>query len=195
MAYLPSLNDFLHQSSLLLQAYPSTRITTKYSLPRKRNPRKSQSSPTSQQKQQDDTPMPDVTAPAKSVAKETMVAREKPPPAATLTVKAYHPDSGICLKYQTDKAQEVGRLMGGLGKLGRGETIEEPPVATASVAAAGNDADPGEVGGAEETVQTVDKTKPADQADTKAQPLQQQQGKQAGGGGGGGARKKKKGKR
>ncbi|KAL9618415.1 MAG: hypothetical protein Q9160_006856 [Pyrenula sp. 1 TL-2023] len=195
MPYLPSLNDFLHQSSLLLQAYPSTRITTRYSLPRKHNPRKSRSGPTSQQGQQDDTPMPDVTVPADSTAKKTTIAREKPPPAATLTVKAYHPDSGICLKYKTDKAQEVGRLMGGLGKLGRGETVEEPSVATAGVAAAGKDTDPGEVDGVEETVKRDDKTNPANQTDAKAQQLQQQQGKQAGSGGGGGVKKKKKGKR
>jgi len=44
-------------------------------------------------------------------------------PATALTalfrLKAYDPVSGACLQYQTDKAAEVGRLIGTLGRLAR----------------------------------------------------------------------------
>jgi len=39
---------------------------------------------------------------------------------ATLTLKTYDPVSGTTLKYETDKAAEVGRLVLGLSRLGRG---------------------------------------------------------------------------
>ena len=42
------------------------------------------------------------------------------PAKATLVLKAYDPRSGTCLKYRTDKAAEVGRLVGALGRLARG---------------------------------------------------------------------------
>ena len=57
---------------------------------------------------------------------ETEAAKVKREPSATLTLKTYHPDSGICLKYRTDKAAEVGRLVSGLGKLAKGELIDLP---------------------------------------------------------------------
>jgi len=38
---------------------------------------------------------------------------------ATLTLKTYDPVSGTCLKYQTDKGAEVGRLVAALGNCGR----------------------------------------------------------------------------
>ena len=40
-------------------------------------------------------------------------------PRAVLTLKTYDPESGVCLKFQTDRAAEVGRLINGLGRLGR----------------------------------------------------------------------------
>lgn len=39
---------------------------------------------------------------------------------AYLELKTFDPESGACLKYKTDKAAEVGRLIGSLGRLGRG---------------------------------------------------------------------------
>lgn len=177
MPYLPNLNSFLHQTSLLLEAYPSTRITTKYSLPRQNKPSESRQIQPSRQPQHD-SPMPDAPPPKTNSNSQTTataameLTREKLPPAATLTVKAYHPASGICLKYKTDKAQEVGRLIGGLGRLAKGDIIEEP--STAQLA-------PG-------IVEDVEEQPPP------PPPPPQTQGKQPGGGGGGG-KKKKKGKR
>ena len=40
-------------------------------------------------------------------------------PRAYLVLKTYDPESGIVLKYKTDKAAEVGRLIASLGRLGR----------------------------------------------------------------------------
>lgn len=214
MPYLPTLNDFLYQSSLLLQAYPSTRITTKYSLPRKRRPRRTPSAQSPQQ-QQHDSAIPDApnvrinakghraaAGATESTKESSATTREKLPPAATLTVKAYHPDSGICLKYRTDKAQEVGRLIGGLGRLARGDVVEEPNVSQLATA---KDADPTPVDGrrdglpkAENADGQVDrKLQQPQPAPAAAQQQQDQRGKQLGGaaGGGGAAKKKKKGKR
>ena len=36
-----------------------------------------------------------------------------------MTLKAYDPASGVCLKFKTDRAADVGRLINGLGQLGR----------------------------------------------------------------------------
>lgn len=40
-------------------------------------------------------------------------------PRATLTLKAYDPESGVVLKFKTDRTAEVGRLVNGLGRVGR----------------------------------------------------------------------------
>lgn len=116
MTYFNDIHTYLHQSSLLIQAYPQqTRITTKYSLPQKPKSGKDNASAT------------ETEASAKS----------KREPSATLTLKTYHPDSGICLKYRTDKAAEVGRLMSGLGRLAKGEVIELPTGDSENQAGAG----------------------------------------------------------
>lgn len=41
------------------------------------------------------------------------------PPRAKLILKTYDPQSGICLKYKTSKAAEVGRLIQMLGSMAR----------------------------------------------------------------------------
>lgn len=152
MPYLPDLNSYLHQSSLLVQAYPTTRISTKYSLPSRKAKSK---------------------APADNAADPV---GEKRSPAATLTLKTFHPESGICLKYQTDKAAEVGRLVTGLGRLAKGESIEMP-------AAAPVGGEKMEIDGPEETPEPV----PAKADETKAQAPAPATG--------GGKGKKKKGKK
>lgn len=40
-------------------------------------------------------------------------------PTATFVLKTYDPVSGICLQYETNKAAEVGRLVGALGRLAK----------------------------------------------------------------------------
>ncbi|KEF53120.1 uncharacterized protein A1O9_11028 [Exophiala aquamarina CBS 119918] len=118
MPYFTDLNTYLHRSSQLIQAYPSTRITTKYSLPKKAG------APATKGKNDAAAATPsDSTA----VGAPTQPKRDR---SALLTLKTYHPDSGICLKYKTDKAAEVGRLLTGLGRLAKGEIIELPVTAT-----------------------------------------------------------------
>lgn len=110
MTYFSDIHTYLHQSSLLIQAYPqTTRITTKYSQPRKAKGSKATATDT------EATPTNVPNGPS---------SRPKKEPSATLTLKTYHPDSGICLKYKTDKAAEVGRLMTGLGRLAKGDVID-----------------------------------------------------------------------
>ncbi len=117
MPYLANVNSYLHQSSLLLQAYPTTtRITTKYSLPRKHKAKPSV---------QDSTRLQDASSDA---TERRRAGREHQTPAATLTIKTYESTAGICLKYETNKSAEVGRLVTGLGRLAKGEIIEEPSI-------------------------------------------------------------------
>ena len=40
-------------------------------------------------------------------------------PRGSLTLKTYDHDSGVCMKFKTDRGAEVGRLIGGLSTLGR----------------------------------------------------------------------------
>ncbi|OJJ61940.1 hypothetical protein ASPSYDRAFT_40499 [Aspergillus sydowii CBS 593.65] len=122
--YLPTSADYLKESSLLLQAYPdSTRITTKYTFPKttpSSNSNKSQSQQTSTQEKA---------------------------PVATLVLKTYNPESGICLKYRTNKAAEVGRLITALGLLAGGADLATLDTGVANVTGAGGDV---EMGGVEE---------------------------------------------
>jgi Signal recognition particle 9 kDa protein (SRP9) len=174
MPYLPDLNIYLHQSSLLIEAYPTTtRITTKYSLPRKPN-LKSKSKTK-------------VTEPTQLAALETITntiakpPRERLPPSATLTLKTFEPGSGICLKYKTDKTAEVGRLLTGLGRLAGGEVIEMPAPASAAAAVVEDKMDIDEVGSGTAT--------------PKMEDVKLQGQTQGGAGGAGGKGKKKKGKK
>ncbi|KAJ9152121.1 hypothetical protein NKR23_g2808 [Pleurostoma richardsiae] len=89
--------EWLHQSSLLLEARPSTtKITTRYSIKPAR-PAKSKKS---------DDPNPSDSAASR-------------PPRAKLTLRTYDPVSGVALVYRTTKAAEVSRLVQMLGTLGR----------------------------------------------------------------------------
>ncbi|QKX59264.1 uncharacterized protein TRUGW13939_06396 [Talaromyces rugulosus] len=89
----------------------STRITTKYTYP-------SSSSSSSSTSKQTTTQDP-------STSTNT--------PIATLTLKTFNPVTGICLKYRTNKAAEVGRLISGLGKLAAGTKIEPSSAAAAGL--------------------------------------------------------------
>ncbi|KAL4795994.1 signal recognition particle 9 kDa protein-domain-containing protein [Aspergillus venezuelensis] len=127
--YLPTSAAYLRESSLLLQAYPdSTRITTKYTYPK---PSATAKPPTSTQTQ--DSTITQTT------------------PLATLTLKTYTPEAGICLKYRTNKAAEVGRLITALGLLAGGADLSSldkaASVGTAAGTAGGADV---EMGGTED---------------------------------------------
>lgn len=172
MPYFTDLNTYLHRSSQLIQAYPSSRITTKYSLPRKPSSKADAKA----------TDKKDATTAAESTGPTP--AQPKREPAAVLTLKTYHPDSGICLKYKTDKAAEVGRLLTGLGRLAKGELIELPTAAVTATAV--NDADKMDIDGGVVASEGESKVAVAPPAATQTA---------SGGGGGGGKGKKKKGKK
>ncbi|CAG8973880.1 hypothetical protein HYALB_00003658 [Hymenoscyphus albidus] len=107
MPTLETAQSWLQQSTLLLQARPSTtRITTKYTLPRHANPLSKSSTHPKPPKTTPSTPPTTATAPATTAT-------------ATLTLKTYDPVSGTTLKYRTNKAAEVGRLIQILGRLAR----------------------------------------------------------------------------
>ncbi|OAX83876.1 hypothetical protein ACJ72_01753 [Emergomyces africanus] len=120
MPYLSTSQEYLEQSALLLQAYPdTTRITTKYTYPSSKKSStitKSKPSPT-------DTPTTGTQSQTQSQS------QLQTPTPATLTLKTFHPHSGICLKYRTNKAAEVGRLISGLGKLASGAPVVETALA------------------------------------------------------------------
>jgi hypothetical protein len=180
MPYLPDINTYLYNSSLLIQAYPTTRITTKYSLPRRPNTHTKRETPSKRSlKAASTTETADTSAqPAQAPQ------REKKEPSATLTLKTFHPESGICLKYRTDKAQEVGRLMAGLGRLAQGEVIEIPSATEGKTGGDAMEVD----SGALNAVKVEDKVAAAAPVSQQTQGGQQQ-------GGGGGGKKKKKGKK
>ncbi|KAK4650837.1 hypothetical protein QC762_711080 [Podospora pseudocomata] len=102
MPYYSKSEDWLHHSSLLLAARPTTtRISTNYHLsPARRTP--------------------------KSATPERVVEDEKRGKRGHLVITTFDPKSGVSLKYKTSKAQEVGRLVQMLGTLaGRAAGREE----------------------------------------------------------------------
>ncbi|KAF2838133.1 hypothetical protein M501DRAFT_856095 [Patellaria atrata CBS 101060] len=107
MPYLETSQEWMKQSSLLLQARPTTTIiTTKYSILGLKN------SKIQKRKRKQDGKDGSATASASAAAGTA----SNP---ATITLKTWDPLSGACLKYQTNKAAEVGRLISALGKLAR----------------------------------------------------------------------------
>lgn len=56
---------------------------------------------------------------AEASTQDTEASQQVPTAKAGLTLKTYEPRSGVCLKYRTDKAAEVGRLVAILGRLGK----------------------------------------------------------------------------
>lgn len=180
MPYFTDLHTYLHQSSLLIQAYPSTRITTKYSLPRKPN--------TKARTQPKQTPAATTAESSGGAPTGGQLKRES---SAVLTLKTYDAESGICLKYRTDKAAEVGRLLVGLGRIAQGEVIELPTVAVPAAAADGDKMD---VDSEVTALKVEDKVVTAPPAVTQT-GAGGANGGGGGGGGGGGKGKKKKGKK
>ncbi|KYG41304.1 hypothetical protein M433DRAFT_76129 [Acidomyces richmondensis BFW] len=103
MVHLRTSEEWHRQSALLLQARPTTtRITTKYKIPNLNSPKYQQTKKRKRDGEDEE--------------KETSVPKV---PRAVLVLKTYDPQSGVVLKFKTDRAAEVGRLISGLGKLGR----------------------------------------------------------------------------
>ncbi|THV65421.1 hypothetical protein D6D28_09115 [Aureobasidium pullulans] len=104
MPYFTSSEEWQKQSALLLQARPNTtRITTKYHIP-------SASSISTK---------PTTTTTTDASTTTTTEPKLAQQPIAYLELKTYDPISGTTLKYKTDKAAEVGRLVAAMGSLGR----------------------------------------------------------------------------
>ncbi|THY92165.1 hypothetical protein D6C95_06169 [Aureobasidium pullulans] len=104
MPYFTSSEEWQKQSALLLQARPNTtRITTKYHIP--------SASSISTKPTTTTTTDASTTTPT-----ESKLAQQ---PIAYLELKTYDPISGTTLKYKTDKAAEVGRLVAAMGSLGQ----------------------------------------------------------------------------
>lgn len=111
MPFIPTADEWLTLSAQLLEARPTTtRITTKYHITSRKAQQARRAKPSGGDT---DTPMPDAGAAAAASAPAAK------PPRATLILKTFCPHSGVCLKYKTCKAAEVGRLVQMLGSLGR----------------------------------------------------------------------------
>lgn len=127
MVYLSTMEEWQRQAALLFQARPATvrksssryghlstewligilvsqaRITTKYHIPnlesaKYANRKRKRTTAAEDEKAGDDAPRV---------------------PRGTLEVKAYDPESGVTLKFKTEKSADVGRLIAGLGRMGR----------------------------------------------------------------------------
>lgn len=120
-------------------------------------------------------------------------------PRATLTLKTYDPESGVTLKFKTDRAADVGRLINGLGRVGRhmaalpqkDESMTWLYVKLQLLVAncgSGQDVKMEDVPVAEQVAETAAKTSAPAASDAKAQSQPQQAG-------GGGGKKKKKNKK
>lgn len=100
-------------------------------------------------------------------------------------LKTYDPVSGTCLKYRTDKAADVGRLVAALGTCGRVMAALPEKEKEEELVDAAGDGD-GKVKGEREDIQGGHDKDGKGGERGKGGP---------GGGGGGGGGKKKKGKR
>ncbi|EAT76553.1 hypothetical protein HBI56_213640 [Parastagonospora nodorum] len=113
MPYFKTSAEWYEQSSLLLKARPTTtRITSKYTVLKpsaskieKRRSYAAKQPAKSEESARASSPQPQ--------------AQKPEDPTSTFTLKTYDPESGTCLQYETNKAAEVGRLIGNLGRLGR----------------------------------------------------------------------------
>lgn len=98
----------------ILTAINKQRITTKYSFPsyraRKRRVEK-------QRQRRKKAAAKETAGEGQHQQEEANEKEKERPPIARLTVKTFNAPSGICLKYQTDKVSEVGRLVTILGRL------------------------------------------------------------------------------
>ncbi|KAI0145702.1 signal recognition particle 9 kDa protein-domain-containing protein [Hypoxylon sp. NC0597] len=181
MPYYATSQEWLHQSSLLIEARPTTtRITTAYhiSKPKPRKSKKSSSSSSEQQQQQQQSQPP---------SSDSQATTATAAPRGSLTLKTYDPHSGVCLKYRTTKAAEVSRLILSLGQP-LGARMAALPLPEAADEVMGDAPAAGE-----EKREEATPAAGAGAGGSKGQGQGQHQG--GGGGGGGGKGKKKKGKK
>lgn len=105
-------------------------------------------------------------------------------------LKTYDPISGVCLKYRTDKAAEVGRLVAALGSCGRVMAgVPEREKRAEDISVAGGGEEQHVAGSGEGVGQQVEREK------EKGKGSGGGGGGAGAGGGGGGGGKKRKGKR
>ncbi|KAL0473886.1 signal recognition particle 9 kDa protein domain-containing protein [Neurospora intermedia] len=194
MPYYEKSEDWLHQSALLLQARPqTTRVTTSYSLrpairPSKAEKLAAKEARRAKEKKETSSKKTPAASTEEQTPKDAATASAKPP-RGQLVLKTFDPHSGVCLKYKTSKAAEVGRLIQMLGQLGRrmaalpvDEAKESADVVMADAAAAAAVAEEGAAAAAAAVSGTAT---PVAGASTPAPAA----------GGGGQGKKKKKGKR
>ncbi|KAF2216524.1 hypothetical protein CERZMDRAFT_93813 [Cercospora zeae-maydis SCOH1-5] len=164
MVQLGTSEEWQRQTSLLVKARPTTtRITTKYNIPNLESPKYQQK--LKKRKREADGEDKESANAAPLI------------PRATLTLKTYDPESGVTLKFKTDRAAEVARLINGLGRVGR--HMAALPEKEGAQDAAMEDAPV-----PEQVAEDIKTSLPAP-SDSKPQPQQ----------GGGGGKKKKKNKK
>lgn len=135
MPYLATSQEWLEQSALLLQARPTTaKIVTRYTVENANKKLKQSRTSRSPQpttatrfqggsKNQPDAAKPSPGGSATTPQPASSQSNVQQPPAvprAVIVLRTYDPVSGVCLKYSTNKAAEVGRLLSSLGRLARG---------------------------------------------------------------------------
>lgn len=183
-----------------------TRVTTSYSLRPAIRPSKAEKlaakearrakESTINSKSTNSTTSKTSTTPAASTTEEPpkdATAAAQKPPRGHLVLKTFDPHSGVCLKYKTSKAAEVGRLIQMLGQLGRRMAAlpvdEAKEASAAQVQAQGGDVVMGDA--AEEGTAAAGSGTATPAAGGASTPA----ATGAGGAGGGQGKKKKKGKR
>ncbi|KAI9671428.1 MAG: hypothetical protein M1831_004337 [Alyxoria varia] len=196
--------DWLRESSLLLQARPTTaRVTTTYSLSRTRRMKKKRRRKEGQKKDtKDSAEDAKQSATENTDTKTSSKETQQPPDHATIVLKTFDPVSGVCLRYRTNRGAEVGRLITGLGGLGRCMAGLPSNAVEAAESAAIVDGDVETADAEKETTSRAQgkRVSFADPVQTRksggyapaAKGAETQQQKT---GGGGGAKKKKKGRK
>ncbi|GAB1320802.1 Signal recognition particle 9 kDa protein-domain-containing protein [Madurella fahalii] len=205
MPYYEKSEDWLHQSSLLLQARPATtRITTRYHLKPARRPTKAEKKAAAAASKGGASARTPQQPAAQQQQQQQQQQQSNPPkpPRGHLVLKTYDAATGATLKYKTSKAAEVGRLVQMLGSMGRRMAGVAPAPAHEPSGAAQEDAVMGdagpavvEAGGGEGPSGSGVQTPTATATTTAGQGQGQAQAQGGGGGAGGGKGKKKKGKK
>ncbi|PQE25070.1 wd repeat protein [Rutstroemia sp. NJR-2017a BVV2] len=112
--------EWLNNSTQLLKAHPNTtHITTKYNISHAADSPHAPSPTRSHSSHKPRLPKPKAASESTTETQPTTANPAPEPPRATLVLKTYCPETGVSLKYKTNKAAEVSRLIQILGRLGR----------------------------------------------------------------------------